>query len=111
MYIIVKGFLVSISFVLLTYYFVADVNYNKVLNSLGLCLDIFGVVYVVYELFPFVGQKNDIYLRGGARDTNEYTTFKEKHLKRGLTLIIAGFFCQLLSNWQSLIILTINFLE
>jgi hypothetical protein len=71
----------------------------KIINSVGLCFDMCGVVYIVYEIFVFQGKKQTQPYSAPPRDTREWEDFKEKHLTRGLTLILTGFLLQLTSNW------------
>lgn len=73
--------------------------HQKIANSIGLLLDIFGVTYVAYDIFPFTGVREITRQDMVDEETPEYMTFKNHHVITGLIAISTGFFCQGFANW------------
>ena len=87
--------------ILFLHYFMPYAEHPRILNTVGLFMDMIGVTYVAYDIFPFAGveeyDENDA-KRSGI-ETPEYKTFKRGHTSKGLRVVVIGFFFQILSYW------------
>ena len=87
--------------ILFLHYVMPFAEHPRILNTIGLLLDIVGVTYIAYDIFPFAGVEeygeNDI-ARSGI-ETPEYKAFKRAHVSFGLRVVVIGFFLQILAYW------------
>lgn len=89
----------GIGMILLLHFFAPEVEHPRILNTIGLVLDIIGVTWVAYDLFPFNGTREYLDDARSGIETPEYTNFKRSHAALGLTLIVVGFLFQILAYW------------
>lgn len=83
------------------HYVMPFAEHPRILNTIGLLLDIIGVTYVAYDIFPFTGIEEygeDDAAKSGI-ETPEYKTFKRHHASHGLRIVVIGFFFQILAYW------------
>lgn len=85
--------------ILLMHFFVREAEQPKILNTIGLMLDIVGVTWIAYDLFPFNGIREYIEDERSGIETPEYTDFKRSHAALGITLVVVGFLFQILAYW------------
>ncbi len=85
--------------ILFLHYFVPEAEHPKTLSTIGLLLDIFGVTWIAYDLFPFAGEREYLDDKRSGIETPEYTDFKRSHAAIGLAAIVIGFLFQILSYW------------
>jgi hypothetical protein len=87
--------------ILFLHYAMPFAEHPRILNTLGLLLDIVGVTYIAYDIFPFAGVEEygaDDIARSGI-ETPEYKAFKRAHVSFGLRVVVIGFFLQILAYW------------
>lgn len=87
--------------IIFLHYAMPAAEHPRILNTIGLFLDIVGVTYVAYDAFPFNGKEEygeeDEQLTG--LETPEYKLFKRHHTSTGLRMVVIGFFFQILAYW------------
>lgn len=86
--------------ILFLHYCLPFAEHPRILNTLGLLMDIVGVTYIAYDIFPFEGAEE--YGSEDARsgiETPEYKAFKRAHVSFGLRIVVIGFFFQILAYW------------
>ncbi|MES2984366.1 MAG: hypothetical protein V4735_04165 [Pseudomonadota bacterium] len=87
--------------ILFLHYCIPFAEHPRMLNTFGLLLDIVGVTYIAYDIFPFKGVEEygaDDIARSGI-ETPEYKAFKRAHVSFGLRIVVIGFFFQILAYW------------
>lgn len=87
--------------ILFLHYALPFAEHPRILNTLGLLLDIVGVTYIAYDIFPFDGKEEygeDDVQKSGI-ETPEYKAFKRSHVSLGLRIVVIGFFFQILAYW------------
>jgi hypothetical protein len=91
----------GIAAILFLHYVLPSAEHPRILNTIGLLLDIVGVTYIAYDIFPFAGTEeygeNDAAKSG--IETPEYKAFKRSHVSFGLRIVVIGFFFQILAYW------------
>lgn len=76
-------------------------EHPRIINTFGLLMDIVGVTYIAYDIFPFDGIEEygeEDAARSGI-ETPEYKAFKRFHTSTGLRIVVIGFFFQILAYW------------
>jgi hypothetical protein len=96
-----KAIVAGILAILLLHFFVPEAEHPKMLSTIGLLLDIFGVTWIAYDLFPFAGEREYLDDKRSGIETPEYTDFKRSHAAIGLSAIVIGFLFQILAYWIS----------
>lgn len=94
---LVSGFFI----ILFLHYAIPAAEHPRILNTIGLLLDIIGVTYIAYDIFPFDGKEEygeEDAAKSGI-ETPEYKAFKRMHTSCGLRVIVVGFFFQILAYW------------
>jgi len=87
--------------ILFLHYAIPFAEHPRILNTIGLFLDMVGVTYVAYDMFPFNGVEEygeDTQHKSGI-ETPEYKSFKRMHTSIGLRMVVIGFFFQMLAYW------------
>jgi len=87
--------------ILFLHYAMPFAEHPRILNTFGLLLDIVGVTYIAYDIFPFAGKEEfgeDDAAKSGI-ETPEYKEFKRAHVSHGLRLVVVGFYFQILAYW------------
>jgi hypothetical protein len=87
--------------IMILHYCFPFAEHPRALNTLGLMMDIVGVTYIAYDIFPFSGQEEygeDTQHKSGI-ETPEYKEFKRRHVSLGLRIVVIGFFFQILAYW------------
>ena len=87
--------------IIFLHYVMPFAEHPKILNTFGLMLDIVGVTYIAYDIFPFSGVEEygaEDSARSGI-ETPEYKEFKRSHVSAGLRIVVIGFFFQILAYW------------
>lgn len=96
-----ESLIAGIAAILFLHYLLPFTEHPRILNTLGLLLDIVGVTYIAYDIFPFAGPEeygvDDVKRRG--IETPEYKAFKRAHVSFGLRIVVIGFFFQILAYW------------
>ncbi len=85
----------------LLHYAMPFAEHPRILNTVGLLMDIVGVTWIAYDIFPFAGVEEygeDTQHKSGI-ETPEYKNFKRKHVTIGLRIVVIGFFFQILAYW------------
>ncbi len=87
--------------ILFLHYVMPFAEHPRILNTLGLLMDIVGVTYIAYDIFPFRGAEEYGETEGAKTgiETPEYKAFKRRHVSFGLRLVVVGFFFQILAYW------------
>lgn len=91
----------GVAMILFLHYFMPYAEQQRFLNTVGLLMDIVGVTWIAYDIFPFTGIEeygSDDAARSGI-ETPEYKQFKRAHVSTGLHIVVIGFFFQILSYW------------
>lgn len=91
----------GIAAILFLHYAMPFAEHPRILNTVGLLLDIVGVTYIAYDIFPFTGKEEygeEDAAKSGI-ETPEYKDFKRKHVSFGLRIVVIGFFFQILAYW------------
>lgn len=87
--------------ILFLHYVMPFAEHPRMLNTIGLLMDIVGVTYIAYDIFPFPGRQEygaeHAALHG--QETPEYKQFKRAHVSFGLRVVVIGFFLQILAYW------------
>lgn len=97
----IESIAAGIAAILFLHYCLPFAEHPRMLNTLGLLLDIVGVTYIAYDIFPFTGAQEygaDDVARSGI-ETPEYKAFKRAHVSFGLRIVVIGFFLQILAYW------------
>ncbi len=97
----VKAIAAGVAAILFLHFVMPHAEHPKILSTIGLLLDIFGVTWVAYDLFPFKGLREFTEDEVSGIETPEYTAFKRSHAAIGLAAIVFGFLFQILSYWIS----------
>lgn len=87
--------------IIFLHYAIPFTEHPRILNTVGLLMDIVGVTWVAYDIFPFAGVEEygeEDAVRSGI-ETPEYKSFKRKHVSHGLRIVVIGFFFQILAYW------------
>jgi hypothetical protein len=87
--------------ILFLHYVLPFAEHPRILNTVGLLLDIVGVTYIAYDIFPFMG-KEEFGEEDAAKsgiETPEYKEFKRAHVGFGLRIVVIGFYFQILAYW------------
>lgn len=97
----VQSVLSGVVIILFLHYFMPSAEHPRILNTVGLFLDIVGVTWVAYDIFPFAGieEYGEDALHKSGIETPEYKEFKRRHVSFGLHMVVVGFFFQILSYW------------
>lgn len=87
--------------IMFLHYVMPFAEHPKILNTFGLMLDIVGVTYIAYDIFPFSGAEEygEDALHKSGIETPEYKAFKRSHVSMGLRIVVIGFFFQILAYW------------
>lgn len=96
-----QSIMAGIAMILLLHYGLPMAEHPRILNTVGLLLDIIGVTWIAYDIFPFGGIEEygaDDMARSGI-ETPEYKAFKRTHVTIGLHIVVIGFFFQILAYW------------
>lgn len=96
-----ESVLAGVLLILFLHYALPSAEHPRILNTLGLLLDIVGVTWIAYDIFPFVGPEEygaEDAARSGI-ETPEYKAFKRAHVSIGLRIVVIGFFLQILAYW------------
>lgn len=94
-----KAIAAGVAAILFLHFVLPDAEHPRILSTIGLMLDIFGVTWVAYDLFPFKGKREFTEDEISGIETPEYTDFKRSHAAIGLAAIVIGFLFQILSYW------------
>ena len=94
-----KALAAGIAMILFLHFVLPHAEHPKILSTIGLLLDIFGVTWIAYDLFPFQGNREFTEDEVSGIETPEYTNFKRSHAAVGLTAIVIGFLFQIISYW------------
>ncbi len=97
----VQSVAAGLACVLVLHYFFPFAEHPRILSTLGLLLDIVGVTWIAYDIFPFAGleEYGEDALHKSGIETPEYKAFKRDHVLIGLHILVIGFFFQILSYW------------
>lgn len=96
-----QSILTGAALVLFLHYFLPFAEHPRILNTIGLMMDIVGVTWIAYDIFPFNGVEEygaEDTARSGI-ETPEYKEFKRRHVSMGLHIVVIGFFLQILAYW------------
>lgn len=97
----IESIIAGFAAILFLHYCLPFAEHPRILNTLGLLMDIVGVTYVAYDIFPFAGAEEygaEDVARAGI-ETPEYKEFKRAHVSFGLRIVVIGFFLQILAYW------------
>lgn len=96
-----ESILAGVAAILILHYLMPFAEHPRILNTIGLAMDIVGVTYIAYDIFPFAGLEEygeDTQHKSGI-ETPEYKAFKRAHVSLGLRIVVIGFFFQILAYW------------
>ena len=87
--------------ILFLHYAMPFAEHPRILSTVGLLLDAIGVTWVAYDVFPFEGAEEygEEHIHRSGIETPEYKEFKREHVAKGLSLLVIGFFFQILAYW------------
>lgn len=87
--------------ILFLHYLMPFAEHPRILNTIGLLMDIVGVTYIAYDIFPFKGveEYGEDHGHKSGIETPEYKAFKRAHVSFGLRVVVIGFFLQILAYW------------
>jgi len=87
--------------ILVLHYLMPFAEHPRILNTIGLMLDIVGVTWIAYDIFPFTGieEYGEEHAAKSGIETPEYKAFKRSHVSAGLQIVVIGFFFQILAYW------------
>lgn len=87
--------------IIFLHYALPFAEHPRIMNTFGLLMDIVGVTYIAYDIFPFDGVEEygeDTLYKSGI-ETPEYKAFKRRHTSIGLRIVVIGFYFQILAYW------------
>lgn len=96
-----ESMLAGLAIIAFLHYIMPLAEHPRILNTVGLLLDIVGVTWIAYDIFPFHGVEEygeDTQNKSGI-ETPEYKDFKRRHVAIGLRIVVIGFFFQILAYW------------
>ena len=96
-----RAIIAGLCAIIFLHFFAPAAEHPKILNTIGLMLDIIGVTWIAYDLFPFDGKREFTENEVSGIETPAYTEFKRIHAAQGLTLIVIGFLFQIIAYWIS----------
>ena len=97
----VETFIAGAALIIFLHYVMPFAEHPRILNTIGLLMDMVGVTFVAYDAFPFIGVEEygeDTQHKSGI-ETPEYKAFKRFHTSIGLRIVVVGFYFQILSYW------------
>ncbi len=97
----VQSVTAGLCMILVLHYIFPFAEHPRALMTMGLLIDIVGITWVAYDIFPFSGIEEygaEDVQRSGI-ETPEYKAFKRSHVNTGLHIVVIGFFFQILSYW------------
>jgi hypothetical protein len=96
-----QSVLSGLGIILFLHYAMPFAEHPRILNTMGLMLDIIGVTWIAYDIFPFHGQEEygEEHAGRAGIETPEYKKFKRYHVAIGLHMVVIGFFFQILAYW------------
>ena len=96
-----ESVIAGMALVMFLHYFMPFAEHPRILNTVGLLMDIIGVTWIAYDIFPYSGIEEygeDTQHKSGI-ETPEYKKFKREHVSHGLRIVVIGFFFQILAYW------------
>lgn len=97
----VESVAAGFAIIMFLHYVMPFAEHPRILNTFGLAMDIVGVTWIAYDIFPFAGAEEygeDTQHKSGI-ETPEYKDFKRSHVSFGLRIVVIGFFLQILAYW------------
>ena len=91
----------GVAIIVFLHYGLPFAEHPRLLNTIGLMMDIVGVTWIAYDIFPFAGveEYGEEHAAKSGIETPEYKAFKRAHVSLGLRIVVIGFFFQILAYW------------